>query len=51
LRFYARSNYREEITRELGAPGVFDKQFFGEAFSLDTYGASSRMSPSIAASS
>ena len=35
LRFYARSNYREEITRELGAPGVFDKQFFGEVFSLD----------------
>jgi len=35
LHFYARSNYREEIARELGAPGVFDKQFFGEAFSLD----------------
>jgi glyoxylase-like metal-dependent hydrolase (beta-lactamase superfamily II) len=35
LRFYARSNYGEEIARELGAPGVFDKQFFGEAFSLD----------------
>src|SRR5713101_7949343 len=35
LRFYARSNYAEEIARELGAPGVFDKQFFGEAFSLD----------------
>ncbi len=35
LRFYARSNYEEEIARELGAPGVFDKQFFGEAFSID----------------
>ncbi len=35
LRFYARSNYGEEIARELGAPGVFDKQFFGEAFRPD----------------
>jgi glyoxylase-like metal-dependent hydrolase (beta-lactamase superfamily II) len=35
LRFYARSNYAEEIARELGAPGVFDKEFFGEAFSPD----------------
>ncbi len=35
LRFYARSNYREEIARALSAPGVFDKQFFGEAFSPD----------------
>jgi glyoxylase-like metal-dependent hydrolase (beta-lactamase superfamily II) len=35
LHFYARSNYGEEIARELGAPGVFDKQFLGEAFSLD----------------
>src|SRR2546427_288897 len=35
LRFYARSNCAEEIARELGAPGVFDKQFVGEAFSLD----------------
>src|SRR5712692_1746627 len=35
LHFYARSNYGEEIARELGAPGVFDKHFFGEAFSLD----------------
>src|SRR5216684_4139078 len=35
LRFYARSNYGEEIAREVGAPGVFDKQFFGESFSLD----------------
>jgi glyoxylase-like metal-dependent hydrolase (beta-lactamase superfamily II) len=35
LHFYARSNYGEEIARDLGGPGVFDKQFFGEAFSLD----------------
>jgi len=35
LRIYARSNYGEEIARELSAPGVFDKQFFGEAFNLD----------------
>jgi glyoxylase-like metal-dependent hydrolase (beta-lactamase superfamily II) len=35
LRFYARSNYKEEIARELDAPSVFDKQFFGERFSLD----------------
>ena len=35
LHFYARSNYGEEIGRELGAPAVFDKQFFGEGFSLD----------------
>src|SRR5713101_1185937 len=35
LHFYARSNYGEEIARELGAPGVFDKQFFGEGSSLD----------------
>jgi glyoxylase-like metal-dependent hydrolase (beta-lactamase superfamily II) len=34
-RFYARSNYAEEIARELNAPGVFAKQFFGEAFSPD----------------
>jgi glyoxylase-like metal-dependent hydrolase (beta-lactamase superfamily II) len=35
LHFYVRSNYGEEIARELSAPGVFDKRFFGEAFSLD----------------
>jgi glyoxylase-like metal-dependent hydrolase (beta-lactamase superfamily II) len=35
LHFYARSNYGEEIGRELGAPGVFDKQFFGAGFSTD----------------
>ncbi len=35
LRFYARSNYAEEIARDAGAPGVFDKQFFGERYSAD----------------
>ena len=34
-KFYARSNYQEEIARELDAPGTFGKQFFGERFSLD----------------
>ena len=35
LRFYARSNYAEEIAHDLRQPGVFDKQFFGEAFSME----------------
>jgi glyoxylase-like metal-dependent hydrolase (beta-lactamase superfamily II) len=35
LRFYARSNYQEEIARVVDAPGMFDKQFFGEHFNLD----------------
>jgi glyoxylase-like metal-dependent hydrolase (beta-lactamase superfamily II) len=35
LRFYARSNYQEEIARGVDAPGIFGKQFFGERFSLD----------------
>jgi glyoxylase-like metal-dependent hydrolase (beta-lactamase superfamily II) len=34
-RFYARSNYQEELAREADAPGTFDKQFFGERFNLD----------------
>ena len=34
-RFYARSNYQEELARELDAPGTFDKQFFGERFNLE----------------
>ena len=34
-RFYARSNYQEEIDREANAPGKFGRQFFGERFSLD----------------
>jgi glyoxylase-like metal-dependent hydrolase (beta-lactamase superfamily II) len=35
LRFYARSNYQEELAREADAPGTFDKQFFGERFNLE----------------
>jgi glyoxylase-like metal-dependent hydrolase (beta-lactamase superfamily II) len=35
LQFYARSNYQEEIAREVDAPGNCGKQFFGERFSLD----------------
>lgn len=35
LRFYARSNYQEEISRGVNQPGRFDRQFFGEKFSLD----------------
>jgi glyoxylase-like metal-dependent hydrolase (beta-lactamase superfamily II) len=35
LRFYARSNYQEEIARDFDAPGNFGEQFFGERFSLD----------------
>ena len=34
-RFYARSNYQEELAHDLAAPGTFDKYFFGERFSLD----------------
>ena len=34
-RFYARSNYREEIVGELDAPGSIAKHFFGERFNLD----------------
>jgi glyoxylase-like metal-dependent hydrolase (beta-lactamase superfamily II) len=34
-RFYARSNYREELVRELDAPQNFNKQFFGERFNLE----------------
>jgi glyoxylase-like metal-dependent hydrolase (beta-lactamase superfamily II) len=35
LRFYARSNYQEEIALDLAAPNTFAKYFFGERFSLD----------------
>jgi len=34
-RFYARSNYKEEIDGELDAPGSITKHFFGERFNLD----------------
>ena len=33
LRFYARSNYQEEVARDLG--GTFAKHFFGERFNPD----------------
>ena len=35
VRFYARSNYAEEIVHDVNQPGVFDKNFFGQRFSLD----------------
>jgi glyoxylase-like metal-dependent hydrolase (beta-lactamase superfamily II) len=35
LRFYARSNYQQEIALDLDAPNTFAKYFFGERFSLD----------------
>ena len=35
VKLYGRSNYQEELTRELNAPGVFAKEFFGERFSFD----------------
>ena len=34
-RFYARSNYQEEINGELDAPGSIAKHFFGERFNVD----------------
>jgi glyoxylase-like metal-dependent hydrolase (beta-lactamase superfamily II) len=34
-RFYARSNYHDEIAREVNAPESFAKTFFGERFNLD----------------
>ncbi|HWO38799.1 MAG TPA: MBL fold metallo-hydrolase [Candidatus Acidoferrum sp.] len=38
LRFYARSNYAAEIAHDLNQPSIFDKQFFGQAFSMDNVG-------------
>jgi glyoxylase-like metal-dependent hydrolase (beta-lactamase superfamily II) len=35
LKFYARSNYGEELALATGGPNSFGKQFFGERFSLD----------------
>jgi glyoxylase-like metal-dependent hydrolase (beta-lactamase superfamily II) len=35
LRFYARTNYQEELAREFNAPGIFGARFFGERFNLD----------------
>jgi len=34
-RFYARSNWQEEVALELNAPGNFAKHFFGERFRAD----------------
>jgi glyoxylase-like metal-dependent hydrolase (beta-lactamase superfamily II) len=34
-RFYARSNYQEELAHDFSGPGIFAKPFFGERFSLD----------------
>jgi glyoxylase-like metal-dependent hydrolase (beta-lactamase superfamily II) len=34
-RFYARSNYQEEIAGEINAPDSIAKQFFGERFNLE----------------
>jgi glyoxylase-like metal-dependent hydrolase (beta-lactamase superfamily II) len=35
VRFYARSNYQEELARALNGPGNFAKPFFGERFKID----------------
>ena len=35
LRFYARSNYQEEIANDFSGPAIGAKPFFGERFSLD----------------
>jgi glyoxylase-like metal-dependent hydrolase (beta-lactamase superfamily II) len=35
LKFYARANYHEEISRSAGAPQKFAKRFFGERFDLN----------------
>jgi glyoxylase-like metal-dependent hydrolase (beta-lactamase superfamily II) len=35
LKFYARGNYDEEISRELNAPGFFRTRFFGSWFKVE----------------
>jgi glyoxylase-like metal-dependent hydrolase (beta-lactamase superfamily II) len=35
MRFYARSNYQEELAKELDAPGNLGRHFFGERFKMD----------------
>ena len=35
LRFYARNNYNEELSKELNAPGNLGKYFFGERFNME----------------
>jgi glyoxylase-like metal-dependent hydrolase (beta-lactamase superfamily II) len=44
VKFYARSNYQDEIARQLAAPEVFARPFFGERFDL---GALRTFSPDI----
>src|SRR5258708_40071265 len=34
LKIYARANYREGVSRSIGAPQGFAKRFFGEPFEL-----------------
>lgn len=34
-RFYARSNYEEELTRAVNAPLTFEKNFFGQRFDIE----------------
>jgi glyoxylase-like metal-dependent hydrolase (beta-lactamase superfamily II) len=35
IRFYAKSNYQEELAKELSAPGNLGRHFFGERFKVD----------------
>jgi glyoxylase-like metal-dependent hydrolase (beta-lactamase superfamily II) len=35
LKFYARANYHEEVSRELNAPGPFLPRFFGSRFNVE----------------
>jgi glyoxylase-like metal-dependent hydrolase (beta-lactamase superfamily II) len=35
LKFYARGNYHEEVSRELNAPSLFLRHFFGNRFSVE----------------
>src|SRR5262245_47756081 len=35
LKFYARANYHDELTRSAGAPQMFAPRFFGERFNLN----------------
>jgi glyoxylase-like metal-dependent hydrolase (beta-lactamase superfamily II) len=35
LKFYARGNYHEEVSRELNAPGLFLTRFFGSRFRVE----------------
>jgi glyoxylase-like metal-dependent hydrolase (beta-lactamase superfamily II) len=35
MRFYARSNFQEELAKEFNAPGNLGRHFFGERFKMD----------------